>query len=968
MGKGGGSSQPQPQTVQQTTSNIPEYARPYFEDIMTRGQATSQVQYQPYTGERVAGFTPLQEQAFQGIQGLGPSPLVGAGAELTGAGIGQFASGSQYAPMQAQQTFQAPQYQGMGVGYLGTQAPQLQQYQMGAGPQVRTGSFAQPGAAAQYMSPYMQNVVDVQQREAQRQADIARTQRGAQAVGAGAFGGSRQAIMEAEAAKNLAQQKGDIQATGLQSAYQQAQQAYQTDAARQLQARMANQQAGLTAGQQNLAAALGVQQLGAQTGMQSQQLNQAAQLQAQQQALGQQQAGNLFAQQNAQLAAQYGLEGLRTAEQSRQFGADLGLQGAQGILSGAAQLGQLGQTAFGQQAGALQAQQQAGAIQQAQAQQRQDIGYEEFMRQQLYPQSQLQFLSSLLRGSVVAPQQTMYTYQQQQPAAAQLAGLAGGLGSLGKAFGAKDGGEIKSYAEGGITGEGEAGAFASTIAKLVKVGLADPRLIDRDMTASPLEKNIAKMKVAQMRQAHSNQEAMAQGIPQGTVLDSGIAGLDVEEPMFAAAHGGIVAFRDGGASGAAWESLPPYDPRKDPDVQEQNYQPFWRTLRLGPWAGTEKYRADPTGRRVSLGEFLRRQEQTAVAPQAAPAGINFQAENAAAQEKEGLGSLLSAMPSGATSPAGRGPAPAPDRASGPSLRAPAAAPSAPSAPSAAVPEVDEGQRSLERLMMGGQKLETPEEAEKRTREGQAKKFPSELKERLNELTAEAQSAVKQRDQDRWLAVAQGFFAAAAGRSPSALTNFAEGLGLTAKEFTSINKDFQTAEKERKKMELALRQQDRAEQMGLEDKALAARNRAEDSRGRYNQFLATSEQKLLETRTSTALERQKMALTERLGREKIAATREGTAESRAAREENRAVMRKDALAQRYGQEVGRLAKLVLGGMGPMAMTDPNAAIKAEAQARQIVLQRNPQYKEVAGEVEAPATGPVKRYNPATGKLE
>jgi hypothetical protein len=78
-----------------------------------------------------------------------------------------------------------------------------------------------------YMSPYMQNVVDIQQREAQRQADIARTGRGAQAVRAGAFGGSRQAIMEAEAGRNLQQQLGDIQARGLQSAFDRAQQAQQ---------------------------------------------------------------------------------------------------------------------------------------------------------------------------------------------------------------------------------------------------------------------------------------------------------------------------------------------------------------------------------------------------------------------------------------------------------------------------------------------------------------------------------------------------------------------------------------------------------------------------------------------------------------------------------------------------------------------------------------------------------------------
>jgi hypothetical protein len=90
-----------------------------------------------------------------------------------------------------------------------------------------TGQFG--AQASQYMDPYMQNVVGIQQREAQRTADIAGTQRGAQAVQAGAFGGSRQAIMDAEAARNLAMQKGDIQARGLQDAYSRGQTQFNTE-------------------------------------------------------------------------------------------------------------------------------------------------------------------------------------------------------------------------------------------------------------------------------------------------------------------------------------------------------------------------------------------------------------------------------------------------------------------------------------------------------------------------------------------------------------------------------------------------------------------------------------------------------------------------------------------------------------------------------------------------------------------
>ena len=138
----------------------------------------------------------------------------------------------------------------------------LKNYQMGPAERVETTSFAQPGSADAYMSPYMQSVVGIQQREAQRAADVATTGRRGEQTRAGAFGGSRAAIMDAEAARNLATQQGDIQAQGSQAAYQQAQQQFNAEQAQRIQAQTANQQAGLTVGKENLAANLGVQQLG----------------------------------------------------------------------------------------------------------------------------------------------------------------------------------------------------------------------------------------------------------------------------------------------------------------------------------------------------------------------------------------------------------------------------------------------------------------------------------------------------------------------------------------------------------------------------------------------------------------------------------------------------------------------------------------------------------------------------------
>jgi hypothetical protein len=150
---------------------------------------------------------------------------------------------------------------GAGSGLAGT-----------AGLMGLTGGY-QPGQfgsqMSQYMSPYMDAVVKQQMESAQRQADIAGTQRGAQAVRAGAFGGSRQAIENAEAARALASQKGQIQATGLQSAYDRAADMYGREQALAEQSRQAGLGTALTAAGQ--LGQLGQQQFGQQMGITEQQ-------------------------------------------------------------------------------------------------------------------------------------------------------------------------------------------------------------------------------------------------------------------------------------------------------------------------------------------------------------------------------------------------------------------------------------------------------------------------------------------------------------------------------------------------------------------------------------------------------------------------------------------------------------------------------------------------------------------------
>ncbi len=361
------------------TAQLPDYAKPYVQDMLAQTQAYTDVNanpYQQYGGERVAGFTGLQNQAFQSAQNMQPSAYGEQGAGIAGLAAGQaLAAGQNFQPGQFANQFNAPdQYQ---AGQFGTQ------------------SFAQPGAAGAYMSPYMQNVVDVQKREAARQSGIQGTQQQAQATQAGAFGGSRDAIMRAERERNLGQQMGDIQATGSQAAYQQAQQQFNAEQAARQQAAQLGEQS---------------RQFGAGQGMTA-----------------------------AQQAAQYGQAATQLGEQSRQYGAGLGLQGANTALQGASTLGTLGNQQFGQQKDISGMQYLYGAAQQQNQQQQNDVNYQNFQAAQNYPKEMLSFRSNMLNG---LPMGSTSTSTPEPSAMSQGIGLLGAIGSFFKKGGAvADGGE-----------------------------------------------------------------------------------------------------------------------------------------------------------------------------------------------------------------------------------------------------------------------------------------------------------------------------------------------------------------------------------------------------------------------------------------------------------------------------------------------------------------------------------------------
>jgi len=174
-----------------TTESLSGWAAPYVTGMLGKGEALSNQGYQAYGGPLTAGQSGLQTQAFQGLAGL-----------------------------------------------------TLPTEQMGG---FNPTSFTSGTTSQDYMSPFMNAALEPQMAEAQRQAEIQRVQNAGRLGKAGAYGGSRQAIMESEGQRNLLRNLADIYGTGMQTAYTQGMGQFNTEQDRAQQAQQLTNQYGLTA-------------------------------------------------------------------------------------------------------------------------------------------------------------------------------------------------------------------------------------------------------------------------------------------------------------------------------------------------------------------------------------------------------------------------------------------------------------------------------------------------------------------------------------------------------------------------------------------------------------------------------------------------------------------------------------------------------------------------------------------------
>jgi hypothetical protein len=433
---GGGGGGPSNTTTQ--TSNIPDWLRPQVEAAIgastqelfntknvgatpdvtkqigtdengqpimetTRGtpgtqEITGIKGYTPYStkgSDYVAGFGGMQNQAMQSVQGL---KVPGQYGEATGmasqAGQGLLGSVNPaygYGSLGAQYGGQGANIGQGGLGYgamganVGAQAAQ-------AGNQYNAMA-TNPGATQAFMSPYIQNALSPQLAEMQRQYAISGNQAAGNAARSGAFGGSRASLEQAENRRNMNMGMNQAIGQGYQNAFQAAQQA---------------QQFGSTLGLQGQQTAI----QGANTGISG--INAAL-------------TGNAQGMQGAQI----GLQGVGAAQ-----------AGYSGAGTQATNLANIGKEQLASQQSIANQQMQMGGQEQALRQQAINQDIQNFANKTVYPQQQLAFYNSMIRG-YATPTQTTASYQAAPSAASQIAGL-GLTGAAAYGLAKKKGGVIKA--------------------------------------------------------------------------------------------------------------------------------------------------------------------------------------------------------------------------------------------------------------------------------------------------------------------------------------------------------------------------------------------------------------------------------------------------------------------------------------------------------------------------------------------
>ncbi len=337
-------------------STLSSWAGPYVTNMLGMGQAVASQPYQAYTGPLTAGSSDLQNQAFSGLAGLSLQGYDDARNLATSAAGA--AGNLSYDPMAFANQFNAP----------GAFTPG----------QFSSGTFDN-AAAQQYMNPFLMSALNPQLDEARRQAEITRLGTAGRLTQAGAFGGSRQAIMESELYRNLMDKQDDITGTGYRDAFDKAMGQFNAEQNRGLDVQRENERS--------------------------------------------RQYASDFGMKTAENAARYGLDADKMNQGESQFGANYDRNAIDSQLRAAELLARTTDMSNKGEMDYLRELLAGGATQRTIEQQGIDADKAQFDEERLYPYKNVTFMQSLLEGLPIESKTTEY----QQPSTLSEVGSTIGL-------------------------------------------------------------------------------------------------------------------------------------------------------------------------------------------------------------------------------------------------------------------------------------------------------------------------------------------------------------------------------------------------------------------------------------------------------------------------------------------------------------------------------------------------------------
>lgn len=441
--EGGGGGGKTESTSYQT--NLPEYAQPYYEDMMDRAHEESLKGYIPYEGERIAGFSP-NEQYFMnqiynmqtpgqfGSATMGAADAMNRAANLT---ADQVADRTMIGYMPERVSARS-NYNPMMVAdkYGNNSQYQVTEFDPGYTAGEMTARQFTPEEAAYYMSPYMQNVTDIEKRSAISDAMQKENLNNYAAQQAAAFGGSRHGVVEAAHSKDTMQLLDDIQKKGLQESYESGRNQFnsdrqaqmdaqaQTEAWRQAQADFGLRAQDMSEGSRQFLE--GINQFGANLAVGD--ADRA--LQSYMQDADRQLTADQF---NSQQGLANFIQNADRWQQAITGDADRNLQaqttGIQSLLQGAGLMSDIGTAQSNVEMAQIKLQKATSAEERELAQRELDQAYQDFVNARDYDRQQLAFFGALLRGIPVPVQQETIQYQSSPGVGGQLTGA--GLASLG---------------------------------------------------------------------------------------------------------------------------------------------------------------------------------------------------------------------------------------------------------------------------------------------------------------------------------------------------------------------------------------------------------------------------------------------------------------------------------------------------------------------------------------------------------